>query len=275
MLWIQSCQQSTYWKEITSLQTSRRRLPLLRYLRLFLDSSNFLQCGGRIHNAPVDQSTKFLYLLPANHKLTALIVYAALAKQLHGGILSTVTALRERHWIPTARRVVAKLLCERVICHRVAGKPYSIPNPPPLPVGRVQGGPPFSVTGVDFTGALYMKREAAADECKVYVCLFTCASMKAVYLEIVTDLTEVMFLHAFKRFAAHRSLPRLVLSDNASTYKSPAKELSKLFQSATLKDVLMYKGIIWRFIPKRAPWYGGFWERLVGMVKMTLKKTLG
>ena len=278
MLWITSCQYSVYSKEIKSLEHSNagsRRLPLVRQLRLFLDSSNFLRCGGRIHNAPVDQSTKFPYLLPANHKLTELIVYAAHAKQLHSGVLSTVTALRERYWIPTARRVVTKLLRKCVICRRVAGKPYPIPDPPPLPAARVQGGPPFSVTGVDFTGALYVKREDGAGEYKVYICLFTCASTRAIHLEVVTDLTEVTFLQAFRRFAARRSLPRLVLSDNASTYTSAAKELSELFQSDTLKTTLMHRGSTWRFIPKRAPWYGGFWERLVGMVKMTLKKTLG
>ena len=44
-----------------------------------------------------------------------------------------------------------------------------------------------------------------------------------------------------------------------------------MFQSPTLKSALMHKGTTWKFIPKRAPWYGG----LVGMVKMSLKKTLG
>jgi len=131
------------------------------------------------------------------------------------------------------------------------------------------------VTGVDFTGAIYVKREDGAGEYKVYICLFTCASTRAIHLEVVTDLTEVTFLQAFRRFAARRSLPHLVLSDNASTYTLAAKELSELFQSNALKTTLMHRGSTWRFIPKRAPWYGGFWERLVGMVKMTLKKTLG
>lgn len=94
MLWIQSCQHSTYLKEITSLQknqTSSRRLPLVRQHRLFLDSSNTLRCGGRIRNALVDHNTKFPYLLPDNHRFTELSVYATHATQLHGGTNSTVT----------------------------------------------------------------------------------------------------------------------------------------------------------------------------------------
>ena len=48
-LWIQSCQLSSFSKEIKNLNnkpTSNRRLPLVRQLRLFLDSNNLLRCGG-------------------------------------------------------------------------------------------------------------------------------------------------------------------------------------------------------------------------------------
>ena len=29
------------------------------------------------------------------------------------------------------------------------------------------------------------------------------------------------------------------------------------------------------FIPKWAPWYGGFWEQIIGLKKQAVKKTLG
>ena len=35
------------------------------------------------------------------------------------------------------------------------------------------------------------------------------------------------------------------------------------------------QGVEWKFIPKRAPWYGGWWERLIVLTKIALKKTLG
>ena len=31
---------------------------------------------------------------------------------------------------------------------------------------------------------------------------------------------------------------------------------------------------MWQFVSKRAPWYGGFWEGLIGLTKTTLKKVL-
>jgi len=38
---------------------------------------------------------------------------------------------------------------------------------------------------------------------------------------------------------------------------------------------LTQRGTQWKFIPARAPWYGGWWERLVGVTKTTVKKILG
>ena len=107
------------------------------------------------------------------------------------------------------------------------------------------------------------------------VYLFTCATTRAVHLEIVTDLSVETFMQAFRRFSGRRSLPKVLISDNASTYMAAAEELLKLFSSALLTETLSRKGVTWKFIPKRAPWYGGFWERLIGLTKTALKKVLG
>jgi hypothetical protein len=66
-----------------------------------------------------------------------------------------------------------------------------------------------------------------------------------------------------------------MVSDNGSTYLSAAEELKRLFQSTSLKEAFNRRGVEWHFIPKRAPWYGGFWERLIGLTKTVLKKVLG
>ena len=125
-----------------------------------------------------------------------------------------------------------------------------MPDPPPLVKSRVNQVEPFNVTGVDFTGALYVR--APEGERKVYICLFTCAVSRAVHLEIITDLTVDSFLQAFRRFAERRSVPQLLISDNGSTFLAAAEELKTLFASTELSETLACKGTEWRFIPKRA-----------------------
>ena len=274
MIWIKTSQELEYFEEITNLTSQSRKCTLLvRQLRLFLDNKGFLRCGGRIHNAPISELTKFPYLLSPKHHITKLIMYATHERIHHSGVSSTVTAIRQLYWIPAIRVYVRKLLRRCVTCVRLTGKPYQLPDPPPLPKTRTEDPTPFSVCGVDFTGAMYVRERES--ERKVYICLFTCATTRAVHLEVVLDMTVESFMLAFRKFVGRRSLPRTMMSDNASTYLAAADELQQLLNSTPLKQALEGQGVTWQFIPKRAPWHGGFWERLVAVTKQALKKTLG
>ena len=153
------------------------------------------------------------------------------------------------------------------------GRPYAIPDPPPLPHTKTREGKPFEVTVVDFTGALYVK--TPEEENKVYICLFKCGLTRAVHLEVVNNLNVETFLQGFRGFVSRKLLPHLMLPDNALTYIAAARELEQLFSSPKLEGALNSRGTKWQFIPKRAPWHGGFWERLVGLTKTTIKKVLG
>ena len=58
-----------------------------------------------------------------------------------------------------------------------------------LPEMRVDDGPSWSNTGMDYAGPLFaVSKNSASNERiteKVYICLFTCASTRAVHLELV------------------------------------------------------------------------------------------
>ena len=112
-------------------------------------------------------------------------------------------------------------------------------------------------------------------ERKVYICLFTCGLSRAVHIEVVTDLSTDTFLQEFRGFVSRKSMPCLMLSDNSSTFESAAEELRKLFNLKELMETLSTRGVRWNFIPKRAPWYGGFWERMIVMTKTVIRKVLG
>ncbi|XP_045183480.2 uncharacterized protein LOC123541923 [Mercenaria mercenaria] len=261
-MWLHSCQSTYYEAEITNLKSNEKRLTLVKQLRLFLDEDGYIRCGGRIHNAPLTELTKFPYLLPNKHPLTRLIVLDAHETQLHAGTSALITHLRQIYWIPALRQYVQSLLRTCTQCRKVTGRPYAAPDPPPLPKMRVQDAPPFTVTGVDFTGALYVRNRNDAEK-KAYICLFTCASTRAVQLEVVPDLSEESFIQAFRRFTCRNSLPRILVSDNATTFNAAANSIQLLLRSVTIQDTFHSQGTEWRFIPKRAPWFDGWWERMI------------
>ena len=80
---------------------------------------------------------------------------------------------------------------------------------------------------------------------------------------------------AFRKFAARRGLPVTILSDNAKTFKSASKEIRTISRSSAVFQYLSDQRTSWRFITAKAPWWGGFWERMVQLVKRSLRKVVG
>ena len=77
-----------------------------------------------------------------------------------------------------------------VVCKKFEGLPFKQGPFPDLAQLRVDDSPPFTNTGLDFAGLLYV-HESSGDSSKVtkvYVLLFTSASTRAVHLEIVERL---------------------------------------------------------------------------------------
>lgn len=275
-LLIRTVQNETFQDEMDCLSTSSatRRSSLVRQLKLYLDENGILRSAGRIHNAPLEDTTKYPILLPTHHRLTSLIVNDAHLRTFHSGLNSTISYIQQKYWIPRSRQCVKSQLRKCIQCNKISSRPYRAPDPPPLPKDRVNYEYPFSVTGVDYTGALYTKGQNETIN-KTYICLFTCAATRAVHLEVVTDLSEESFLLAFKRFVARRSVPRLMMSDNGSAFKAAAERITRSNKKNRIAQTLADTGTEWKFIPVRAPWFGGYWERLIGLTKRAIKTTLG
>ena len=210
-------------------------------------------------------------LLPNGHHFTTLLVLDCHQRIKHGGIKETLTELRTRFWTVKGQSVVKKILHQCVICNRHNGQPYDAPETPPLPHCHVGECPPFSSVGVDYAGPLYIK--GAGD--KIWISLFTCCVTHAVHLELVPDITTVAFLWCFRRFESRRGTPAKVISDNRCTFKAANKELARIQTDPVVNDYFAWLRIEWCFIVKKAPWWGGFYERLIGSVKRCLKKIVG
>ncbi len=81
---------------------------------------------------------------------------------------------------------------------------------------RVQVVPAFSNVGLDFMGPLYLKTKGKAkknpEKIQSYVCIFICEDL------ITLNMTTEEFLQAFRRMANRRGLPRVIHSDNQTTF---------------------------------------------------------
>ena len=110
--YIKTVQESAFQEEIKSIE-SNRKMSIVRQLRLFIDTDGILRSRGRIENAHIKETTKHPFLLTTKHRLTTLIVMDAHENQLHGGVNSTVTQLRQTYWIPRIRQCVkhSKQMC--------------------------------------------------------------------------------------------------------------------------------------------------------------------
>ena len=91
-----------------------------------------------------------------------------------------------------------------------------------LPLARLDiGQPPFTHTGVDFFGPIYVKR-GRSDE-KRYGCIFTCMSTRAVHIETAYSLSTESFLMVLERFVARRRHVQHLYSDNCINFIGPQK----------------------------------------------------
>ncbi|GFX42579.1 uncharacterized protein TNCV_261141 [Trichonephila clavipes] len=82
-----------------------------------------------------------------------------------------------------------------------------------LPTHRVTPSRTFSVCGIDYAGPINILRYRGrgAKTTKGYIALFVCFVIKALHLELVSDLTSEAFIASLKRFCARRGAPKHLL----------------------------------------------------------------
>ena len=103
-----------------------------------------------------------------------------------------------------------------------------------------------------------------------YVCVLVSLSVKAVHLEVVSDLSTDAFIAALRRFVARCGKPTHIWSDHGSNFVGADRELHEMHQfmkqdktKAVVSEFCSTQGITWSFILERAPNFGGLWEAAV------------
>ena len=257
--WIQRVQQRD---ELTpSFEQNRKEL------NLQVNQQGLLECRGRIEG-------RYPIYLPNNALLTRKLVQKLHYETLHGGVGLTMSAVRENYWVPKLRSLVKSVRRECWGCKRYQATALAAPLPGNLPEDKISGETAFEVIGVDFAGPIYYKRISSCQG-KAYLALFSCSLIRAVHLELLPNLETETFIPSLKRFIARRGRPRKIYSDNGGTFVKAAKWVRTIREDEKLQGYLQDHEIQWQFNLSRAPWWGGQFERLIGVVKQAMYKTIG
>lgn len=236
-------------------------------LNLQKNDQGIYVCRGRIQG-------HYPVYLPPRVVLSEKMVQDAHILTLHGGVGLTMAHVRQEYWIPRLRQ-----LAKNVVNHCYGCKKFHVTklqNPPPgnLPVDRTEGTFPFQVVGVDYAGPITYKI-SKKKEGKAYILLFACSLTRAVHLELLTDQTTAGFIRCLKHFIARRGRPTKIYSDNGRSFVAASRWLKSVMREEKLQDYLAHHNILWQFNLARAPWWGGQFERLVGVVKQSFYKSMG
>lgn len=185
-----------------------------------------------------------------------------------------MAAVRERYWVPKLRSLVKSVRNKCYGCKRFNATPARNPIPGQLPEDRTTVGAAFEIIGTDFAGPVKYK-QGKKSQGNSYLAIFTCSLSRAIHLELMASLETDNFITCLKRFIARRGRPRVIYSDNGGTFIKAEKWLRQLRKDERLQGLLEQHEITWKFNLSRAPWWGGQCERLIGVVKSSLYKTIG
>ncbi|UYV80772.1 hypothetical protein LAZ67_19001683 [Cordylochernes scorpioides] len=232
--------------------------PKMKQLHAFQDKEGLWRVKSRIVNRNDDELFRLPILIPTNHRVTELIVKSVHEKMYHCGAQTLRSVLRERFWIPKARKLFRHVIHKCPRCRRFEIKRVDVPEAS-LPQHRVRDVVVFEVTGIDLGGPLYLEHGQ-----KVWFVIFTCGVYRAVHLELVTSLSTEALVGAVERFVARRGCPAVIYSDNGTNLVGLRNELYRV-----------NFGVKWKLNPPAAPWWGGWIERIVGLTKKLLRRLLG
>jgi len=240
----------------------------LKSVCVFKDEENIWRVQTKLTARKDHENFLYPMLLPSKHKLVEYLILSLHLSLSHAGLHVLMSKLRENFWIMKTRKTIRRVLARCTRCKRHESKRMQC-IPAALPEHRIRDSLVFEVTGIDLAGPLTLK-----DKKKAWIILFTCAVYRGIHLELITSLSTQSFLLGLRRFIARRGRPKFIYCDNGSNFVGSCN-LLKSFDWKVIEVEASIRRIQWIFNPPAAPWWGGFWERMIQMVKKLLRRVLG
>ncbi|KAG5671496.1 hypothetical protein PVAND_001690 [Polypedilum vanderplanki] len=281
-------QRQAWPTEIEALQKGQRiNNKELLDLNVFLDHDKVLRIRSRVALPYCEYPQKYAPVIPRlkeRDSLTKVLLRHYHNMFRHVCVEAQIAEFRSKYWMTGVREWLKKLgySCNLCIYNRCEHKAPKMADLPMYRVDRKLN--PFEVVGLDCCGPF---RVSENDEIiKIWVLLFTCTVTRFVHLEILRKIDTNNTLAAItSAYAAHGPIVRLI-SDNGTNFVGACnvlfreqeyaiEELKKCVDSVNQHYISQLKEFRWEFIPVKAAWFGGFYERLVGEFKRGMKSEIG
>ncbi|XP_045538507.1 uncharacterized protein LOC106708429 isoform X2 [Papilio machaon] len=238
------------------------------HLTQYLDKEGLIRIKTKLTISDFPETTKAPYLLWANNPIVTAMVRQRHEQLQHVGSNELITDLRARFWIIGIRRLVKTIIATCVICKRYRAKASRAPTAP-LPPERTSCSAAFQTTGVDLAGPLFLRNGE-----KCWIVIYTCAVYRAVHLELTRSLSTEAFIMTLRRFVARRGRPDLMMSDQGTNFCG-TKNLILSLDWEEVQRHSTVRRISWKMNAPSAAWWGGYWERLIRIMKDLLRRILG
>ena len=245
MHWVRVVQRKIFTSELEALQRNSA-LPsnskIARY-NSFLEDG-LIRLGGRQKCSDLRRERHPL-LLVGSHRFTELLILQTHIRLHHFGARVVLSELRTK--FARGRQSIKRVLHKCLPC-KISNYLRGQQNEAPLRAERVMPSRPFAVTGVDFSGPLYIK--VGKETQRANIALFACATTWAVHLELSTDMTSAKFPMALQRFVGSRGHPHTVYSDNA-TFRAANLKLAEVWHALSCcktHQIRAQNGVAWKFI---------------------------
>nr|CAD2191417.1 unnamed protein product [Meloidogyne enterolobii] len=251
----------------------------IRNLGLFQEHGMW-RAGGRLQKSKLEPNAIHPIYLHQAAPIVPLIIADMHKERKHTGTINLCAALRQTYWIPKCRRTVVNVIQKNLktkchLCERYYVKAYDYPE-----------APHYRITVL--AEKKFGKQQDGKSTLKIWGAIFVCALSRIIHLELVLDATAEKFLLAFTRFARRWRIPKRIISDNGTNFVLGSKGLKKLcqenakerqlwleiYEKREVKEYSAKDKIEWVFITPFAPWRGGLYERMIGVVKHHLKRVI-
>ena len=284
--WYSVIQRAHFATELRILREKSQKIPVsskVYCLNPIIDDQGVMRVGGRQQKARFSYNSRHPIILDSKHPFTKLMIRSEHIQLSHGGSLLVSSSLFRNFHILGGHRAIRSLVRSCVTCRRQTPKtkPQVMGQLPPV---RITPGIVLEHVGLDYAGPLYLKRGSVRKPTilKSYVCVFVSMSVKAVHLELVSDLSTDSFIACLRRFISRRGKPSSVWSDHGTNFVGANRILKELYAfllstktNETICNFCSTRGIDWHFIPERAPHFEGLWEAAVKSFKTHLTRVVG